>query len=1079
MGKIKNFKLALVTLLMMVSATAMAQVTVTGTVYDDLGDPVLGATVREVGGAATNGAVTDIDGNFSVTVSSNQASLLVTYVGFQEQEVKLAGRTQVEITLQQDALMLEEMVVVGYGVQKKKLVTGATVEVKGDDIQKLNTTQVLGALQSQTPGVNITASSGQPGDGFRVAIRGAGTNSDTKPIYVIDGVAGGDINNLNPADIERIDVLKDAASAAIYGSNGANGVILITTKQGKEGKVEISYDGNIGWQNVYKMPQLLNAQQYMQIQDVVNFNSSGSVYDWSKYISDPDLLNGYMNGSLSGTNWLELMRNKNAVTTSHALNITGGSDRSKFSIGLGYQYQDGVFGNYAKSDYRRFTLRINSEHVIYRSDSGLDVVTVGENLYWGHTQSQGVQIGNQYSNVISTALRANPLVPAFGSMVDGQYVNDGTYFDGNDIKALGMDQFNSYTSNPLYALMSGQSANNKSQNYNLSAVGYVTIQPIKGLTYRGQLNYNQSSWSWRCFLPTYYLNDQGDSRETEQVTQQLGLGWGWGTSNTINYKFDVDKDHHFDILVGAEYGESRPDYGQSLNATTYGSTIFHTMYQAYVGLTPASVYNNASVSGYPYGDSRSMSYFGRINYDYNETYMLTAIIRADGSSNFAPGHRWGYFPSVSAGWVVTNEKFMQPAQSWLDFLKIRVGWGQNGNKNITDSFAYLATFAYSDYANYSFNNTKDTYTAGAAPTRLANEDLTWETSEQTDIGIDARFLNGRLGLTFDWYYKKTKDLLLAVPTYATTGFSTVWKNAGTVRNKGVELAIDWHDNVGKDFQYNVGWNMAVNSNEVTKINGAEFIDGGNDLLAQSTGTMARMEEGHPIGYFYGYKTEGVIQNEADLNSYLNKYFGGDASKTAQGTSIAPGDLKYVDVNGDGYITSDDKTEIGSPHPKVTMGINIGLAWKGFDLNITGYAALGQDVARSYRKFTDGQYENYTTEVYSYWNGEGTSNRYPLLQPGNRGVNWQYISDIYVENASYFRLQNLTIGYDFKRLLPRCPFQQLRLYFAAQNLFTITGYDGMDPECGTALNSDEPWVTGVDVGNYPQARTYMFGVNIKF
>ncbi len=817
----------------------------------------------------------------------------------------------------------------------------------------------------------------------------------------------------------------------------------------------------------------------MLLQYAVYFNSAGQTYDWSKYVSDPALLAAYQNGSNEGTNWLDIMRNKNAVTTSHAINIAGGTDRSKFSLGLGYQYQDGAFGNIAKSDYRRFTLRLNSEHVIYRSTNGLDVVKVGENVYWQHKENQGIQIGNQYANVISTALRANPLVPAYGSMVNGTYVNDGSYFDYDDISALGMFGFNSYTSNPAYALVTSQSANNKSKNYGLNAVGYLEVQPIKGLVYRGQINYSQSSYSWRCYLPTYHLNDQGEARDTEQITQQVGLGWSWGTTHTLDYKFDVVNDHHFDVMLGLEYGESRPGMGQSLSATTYGSTIFQNMYQAYVGLTPADVKGSAVVDGYPYGDSRSMSYFGRINYDYNEKYMLTVILRADGSSNFAPGHRWGYFPSVSAGWVVTNEKFMQGASSWLDFLKLRVGWGQNGNKNVGDSFAYLATFAYSDYSNYPFNNNKDSYTSGAAPTRLANEDLTWETSEQTDIGLDFRFLRGRLGFTFDWYYKKTKDLLLAVPTYPTSGFSTYWKNAGSVRNTGVELAIDWHDTTARGFDYTIGWNMAYNSNEVTAINGADYIDGGNDLLAQSTGTFVRMEVGHPIGYFYGYKTEGVIQNEQDMQNYLNKYFHGDASKTAQGSDLAPGDLKFVDVNGDGQITTDDKTEIGSPHPKVTMGINIGLAWKGFDLNITGYGAFGQDVARSYRKFTDGQYENYTTEVYSYWNGEGTSDRYPKLQPGNRGVNWQYISDIYIENASYFRLQNLTLGYDFKRILPRCKFEQLRLYVAAQNLFTITGYKGMDPECGTALNSDEPWVTGVDVGNYPQARTYMIGVNIKF
>ncbi len=1082
MEKFKNLKFAIAAMLMMVSSMAFAQVTVTGTVVDEYAEPVLGATVREVG--TTNGGVTDIDGNFVIKVSSAQATLVVTYVGYLEQEVKLAGRTSgVAIQLQQDALMLDETVVVGYGVQKKKLVTGATVEVKGEAIQKLNTTQVLGALQSQTPGVNITAQSGQPGDGFKVAIRGAGTNSDTKPIYVIDGVAGGDINNLNPADIERIDVLKDAASAAIYGANGANGVIIITTKQGKEGKVQISYDGNIGWQNVYKMPQLLNAQQYMQIQDVVNFNSSGTTYDWSKFLTS-DLLESYLDGSNTGTNWLDVMKNNNAVTTSHSLNVAGGNDRSKFSMGVGYQYQDGIFGGEAKSDYRRFTLRLNSDHVVLRNSKGMDVIKVGENLYMQQKENQGIQIGNQYSNVISTALRANPLIPAYGSIVDGAYVNDGSYFDYDDLSAMGMFGFNSYSSNPLYSLMSSQSANNKSQNYSLSAVGFVEIQPIKGLVYRAQFNYSQSSYSWRCYLPTYRINDQGESRNNEQVTQQLGMGWGWGTTHTVNYKFDVDKQHHFDVLAGTEYGCSKPDYGQSLSATVSGATMFGTMYQAYVGLVPSEYKtSSATVDGYPYTDSRSMSYFGRVNYDFNETYMFSAVIRADGSSNFADGHRWGYFPSVSAGWVVTNEKWMENSSSWLDFLKIRAGWGQNGNKNVGDDFAYLATFAYDAYSNYSFNNTKTTYTSGASPTRLANDDLTWETSEQTDLGFDMRLLNGRFGITFDWYYKKTKDLLLSVPTYATSGFSTYWSNAGSVRNTGIELALDWHDKIGKDLSYNVGWNMAYTSNMVTEITGADYIEGGNDLLAQSTGIIARMEAGHPIGYFYGFKTDGVIQNEADLQAYLAANCGGDAANSAQGSSIAPGDLKFVDVNGDGVITDDDKTEIGSPHPDVTMGINIGLNWKGFDLNITGYAALGQEVARSYRKFTDGQYENYTTEVYSYWNGEGTSNRYPKLQPGNRGVNWQYISDIYVEDASYFRLQNLTLGYDLNRLFKaanvKSPFEQLRVYVAAQNLFTITGYDGMDPECGTALNSDEPWVTGVDVGNYPSARTYMIGVNVKF
>ncbi|MDO4196381.1 MAG: SusC/RagA family TonB-linked outer membrane protein, partial [Prevotellaceae bacterium] len=854
---------------MLISATAMAQTTVTGNVRDDAGEPIIGATVREVG--TQNATVTDFDGNFSVKVSNENATLSISYVGFQTQEVKLAGRKTVSLSLKSDDELLDEVVVVGYGVQKKKLVTGATVQVKGDDITKLNTTQALGALQSQTPGVNIQSVSGQPGDGFKVSIRGAGSNMNSTPLYVIDGVAGGDINSINPADIESIDVLKDAASCAIYGSAAANGVILVTTKSGKAGGVQVSYDGNIGWQNMYRLPQMLTAKQYMQIQDLAQFNSGLSPWNWESYFQDTpesktyysDLYKSYMDGSNPGTNWIDEIRNKNAITTSHALNISGGNDYSTYSVGAGYQYQDGIVGGPVKSDFSRFTFRLNSEHVLYRGNKNYDVIKVGENVYYRHTQKQGIDNGDQYSNLLSDAIRMTPIVPV--------YNYKGEYFALQDFQETGLFGYNSYLSNPVYQAMNSQSGNNENRSYGLNAVGYIEIQPLKGLVYRGQVSYNQSSWSWRNFLPEYYINNQGAFNSEAKATNQMGLGWGWNTTNTLNYRFDVKK-HNFDILAGTEYGQSRPTYGMSLYATS-SDPIVADLAHAYMSMMKNNT--SASVSGLGYTDSKSMSYFGRLNYNYADKYIAEAIMRADGTSLFAPGHRWGYFPSVSAGWVVSNEPFMQSISNVMDFLKIRAGWGQNGNK-VTNAFAYEAAFAYDAYSNYSFGNTKDDPIRGASLSRLGDEDLTWETSEQLNVGIDARFLKGRLNVNADWYKKTTRDLLFAVPVPATTGFSSQMKNAGTVQNSGIEANITWNDQIGKDFNYHVGYNFAWNKNKVTKVNSSiKYIENDANKLSQGTGITSRCEEGFPIGYFYGLKTAGVIQNYAQLQDYLNANCGGN------------------------------------------------------------------------------------------------------------------------------------------------------------------------------------------------------------
>ena len=829
---------------------------ITGTVKDATGMEVIGANVIVKG--TTNGVITDLDGKFSLEAAPGSI-IEISYIGYMTQEIPVTAQTSdLQITLKEDSQSLDEVVVVGYGVQKKKLVTGATLQVKGENIQKLNTTNPLGALQSQSPGVNIVANSGQPGKSFDINIRGAGTNGSTTPLYIIDGVEG-DINSLSPADIESLDVLKDAASAAIYGSRAANGVVLITTKQGKQGKLQVSYDGYVGFQNVYKMPDLLNAKEYMAVMDQLNFNTGNQPYTWTNYMSQ-EQYNRYMSGEDEGTNWLDAIRNKNAITTSHSLNLAGGTERSKFSTGVSYTKQEGTLGKPVASDYQRFTVRMNSEHILWK-EGDLDIITFGENLYYNHNESSGISEGNQYGNDISWMLRANPLVPI--------YNENGDYYMYDDLNKAGWFNYNSYTSNPIAAMVNSSRGNNKSKNYGLTMVGYLKVQPIKGLVYKGQVSYKQNSSSYRGYSPAYKLTST-DQKLTNEVTQNMTTGWDWQIENTLSYTFNIEK-HNFDVLVGQSFKKSGFGMGEYLEATA-NDLLFSDWDRAYISNSMAS--QPTSAKGYPTGDNALASFFGRINYNFNEKYMASVILRTDGSSNFARGKRWGTFPSVSAGWVVSNEDFMESTHDWMDFLKIRASWGQNGNCNI-DNFQYFSTVAFDHLGQYSFGNNKGTATQGGYASIMPNEDVTWETSEQLDLGLDARFLSGRLSLNFDWYNKKTKDLLIVAPILDSYGTNAPYINGGTVENKGVEIGLGWNDQKG-DWTYGVNLNLAHNKNEVTQINNKDgYILGPDKVLAENTRPVSRMEVGHPIGYFWAYKTEGVMQNAADVQAYLEKNCKGD------------------------------------------------------------------------------------------------------------------------------------------------------------------------------------------------------------
>ena len=1054
---------------------AMAQSIIKGTVNDENGEPVIGATVKVK--ETQKGTITDFDGNYSIEAASN-ATLVFSYVGYVTQEVKVGGKSTLNITMKEDNTTLNDVVVIGYGTMKKKLVTGATVQVKGDDIAKLNTTNALEAMQSSTPGVQITSASSQPGKGYKVYIRGMGTIGDSQPLYVIDGVAGGNLDGINPNDIESIDVLKDAASAAIYGSRAANGVILVTTKQGKVGKVEITYNGAFGWSNAYKRPQLLNAKQFLTIMDEYGFNTSGKKVNFADYM--PQYILDKVASGWEGTDWWKEFENKNALQQNHSITLTGGSELSKFSMSYTYTGNEGIMGADRASYYKRHTIRMNSDHVLLKAKD-FDAITIGENISISYNRNHDLAEDGMYWSYIHSLLQTNPLVPIYDE--DGNLYNHVKYGAGwNDY----------WFSNPYEGLSKGGfNSMAESRNVNTSATAFLTIQPIKGLKFRSQFNYSWGSGAYRSFGVPRSPSAGSGTVTSYSVSQSSWLSTNWSIENTLTYDLPMLGGHKISAMVGQSFQST----GWSTNLSGSNSANDGSQYATLKDWNSAYLKNfstdlgNATLSGYPNDEEYLASWFGRATWDWNETYMATVTLRYDGSSIFNKGKRWGWFPSVSAGWVVTNEKFMEKTKSWLDFFKLRASWGQNGNNRIA-KYQYLATIAQSGSAGdsgYKFSDNMD-FTlngkpnVGAYANIVPNPDVTWETSEQLDLGFDARFLDSRLGLTFDWYKKTTKDWLIVAPRVAIEGTNPAYINGGDVRNTGVEIAVTWNDRIGKDFSYNVGVNFATNKNKVTRIaNETGYINGGGSILSQGTEYIYRAQIDKPIGYFYGMSYSGIWQNQAEIDAAR-------AAGKAVLDNAQPGDCIWDDWNGDGVITyaeakdangNDicDRHEIGNPNPDVTLGINLGLAWKGLDFAVNGAGAFGMQIMRSYRSFSDSWWHNYDTTIFDRWHGEGTSNTVPRIS-GTGHANTNYVSTRYMEDADYFKIKTVTLGYDFKKLWKSCPLQQLRLYVQAQNLITFTGYTGLDPEVGNSAGADG-WASGIDLGLYPPSRTYLVGATIKF
>lgn len=1012
------------------------------------GFPLIGASVIVKG--TTNGNITDFDGNYVLNEVSEDAVLTFSYIGYRSKDISVAGQSVINVTLEEDSEQLDEVVVIGYGVQKKKLNTGATVQVKGDDIAKLNTTNPLQAMQGQSPGVSISSTSGQPGADMKVTIRGLGTVGNASPLYIIDGIEG-DISVLNASDIQSIDVLKDAASAAIYGAQAANGVILVTTKSGSKGKAQVSFDGYYGIQNRPRKLRMLNREEYKVIMNEQAVNSGSAPYDFTQY------------GDLADTDWLDQMFVSNAKTENYSLGVNGGSENSVYSLSLSYTGQEGIVGGKDVSNYERYGFRINTEHKLYG-----DVLKVGQHLNFNYVKNNGIYVGDQYSNNLRSAFNASPFAPVY---------SDNNKFDSpyNDTSE---SLWNNGDGNPYGTMMTANQ--NQNNNQKLLADVYAELEPIKNLKIRTVFGINYSTNEYRSYTPMYKFSiydtaNEDHSTVSHNMSRNLSLTW----TNTASYDFVVNEDHSFNALIGIEAYRYQGSYlsGSNWNLLSQFDDFNHayldnTTGQAYLN-DDGTITHTVSVSSKPENIARRLSYFARIGYNYQEKYMLNATLRADGSSKFAKGNRWGYFPSVSAGWVITNEDFMNDIASGtvMDFLKLRLSWGQVGNQNISD-YQYAAPVntstgydANNPAAYYVFGNS-GTNVLGAYPSRLSNENIKWETSEQTNIGVDARFLSSRLSANADFYIKTTKDWLVQAPVLATAGAGAPYINGGDVKNTGFELALNWNDRIGK-VNYSVGVNGAYNKNKVGNIPTEDgIIHGETNTLYNNSEEFYRAENGHAIGYFWGFKTDGIFQNEQEIADWQT------AGKGILQTDVKPGDVRYVDVNGDGVIDEYDKVDLGSGNPKFTYGFNISLDYKGFDFSIVANGVAGNKIVQSYREQST-LYSNYSTSILDRWTGEGTSNKIPRVTESN--INWQF-SDLYIQKGDFLRISNITLGYDFKKMIKWQYISQCRVYASVQNAFTFTKYTGMDPEIGYGI---EDWVSGVDLGYYPRPRTFLFGVNLKF
>ncbi|ASZ10172.1 TonB-dependent receptor [Chitinophaga pendula] len=1018
------------------SATATTQVSdtlrkraITGKVLDEKdGQPVIGATVLVKN--TRNGAKTDAQGQYHIDVNSNDAVLVFSAIGFTSQEIVVKDQRNINIQLAVSNEALSEVVVVGYGTRRRKDLTSSISSVTSKEISATPVADAGQALQGRVSGVTIVQNSGVPGGGGGTQIRIRGISSLTStnnPLIVLDGFplpdqdADNILNSFSPNDIASIDVLKDAAASAIYGTRGSNGVIMITTKRGKAGRANINVDVYRGIQEAWRLPKMLNAKDYA----VINTEArKASGLDPIPKLVDPNAIEQKYG---QGTNWMkEIFRQ--APMQSVNLSVTGGSEKAQYALSGGYFKQNGIIRN---SDFERFNLRFNGDLQASKR------LKVGNSLSMSRTVEHGIESTDPFNSTILLALTAPPTVRPKNP--------DGSYAGG-----LSEDGFGE--PDAVYNLEVPQRAYTR---YRITGNVFAEYLITDHLKFKANVGADLLHAARKDFYPATPATG-GAPITITRLNEASNLDPSWLSELTLDYNRTFGQ-HRVGVLLGYT---AQDNQFSSLNASRngYGRIDMPVLDNGAVTLKDLSQIDNFS----SFGRNRLISYIGRVNYDFKDRYLFSASLRRDGSSNFAANHRFTNMPSFSAAWRVTQESFMKQ-QRLFDDLKLRVSYGFNGNQNIP-TFTYLTKI--NTGLQYVFGNSSGSggATGGAAPTTYANPLVKWEMNEQLNIGVDLSILDGRISGSVDWYVRKSKDLLLLVSPAGVSGYiDPTATNTGLMQNKGVDVALNTVNVDGKDFKWSSQIVVAAYRNKVTSLGKSSPI---NQEFQRITGGAKRISAGMPAFYFYGFKTDGIFQTWDEVNKHAVQVPGTDPT-----TSTAPGDIRFVDINGDGVINDEDRTNLGNQYPTFTYGFTNNFSFKGFDLSIFLQGSQGNKVLNFTRWYTEGGVSNgnYSQKVLERWTGPGTSNSMPRMIQNDPNQN-QRVSDRFVENGSYLRIKNVRLSYRLpQRWTSYAHLQKIQLYTSVQNLATFTKYSGIDPEVGD----------GVDYGYYPQARTFQFGINVDF